>query len=136
MSQLEVKALTGGDKDVSFVDDENVSSSSSVTDQILSALRASRTLLAIMTPRYLSSQWCLSEWNAFKDQRQGGQQNILPVIWTPLPEALPEPFTNIQFSGLHATIFICARGATDNRRTQSDAIPVQSRSRTARIAYR
>jgi hypothetical protein len=67
-------------------------------DELLHALGTCQVLVALLSVRYLKSEWCGKEWHAFSQRtvrrlesrkanpRQGC---IIPVIWAPLPAALP-----------------------------------------------
>ncbi|HEX8109847.1 MAG TPA: TIR domain-containing protein [Kofleriaceae bacterium] len=49
-------------------------------DRLRPILDRSRVLLAILTPHYLVSSWCLAEWQAFEDREQTeGRTLIVPV---------------------------------------------------------
>lgn len=49
-------------------------------DQLRPTLDRSRVLLAILTPHYLASSWCLAEWQAFEDrERAEGRTLIVPI---------------------------------------------------------
>ena len=69
------------------------------TDELIRAVGTCRVLIALLSARYLSSKWCRMEWHAFSQRtvraRAGkksstNQSCIIPVIWAPLPCALPE----------------------------------------------
>jgi TIR domain len=67
-------------------------------DALIRELGTCQILVALLSVRYLQSNWCGKEWHAFKLRqvwpRQGRRQipqqrNIIPVIWAPLADGLP-----------------------------------------------
>ena len=70
------------------------------TDKLLDAVGTCQVLVALLSPRYLTRDWCGMEWDAFARrtvQRSGSgattrQGCIIPVVWTPMQgDQLPEP---------------------------------------------
>lgn len=62
-------------------------------DQQRYILDRSRVLLAILTPHYLASSWCLAEWQAFEDREQAeGRTLIVPIMLRGV-SALPGRFS-------------------------------------------
>lgn len=63
-------------------------------DQVRPVLDGSRVLLAILTPHYLASSWCLAEWQAFEErERVAGRTLIVPIALrgvSPLPGRFSE----------------------------------------------
>jgi hypothetical protein len=57
-------------------------------DELRQALQRSRVLLAICSPPYFVSGWCVSEWQAFKNR---GQNLIVPVIYDDTEDFLLDP---------------------------------------------
>jgi hypothetical protein len=69
-------------------------------DELLHAAGTCQVLVALVSAPYLSSGWCGKEWCAFSRRtprsvdgtavatRQG---HIIPVLWAPIPFALPPP---------------------------------------------
>lgn len=69
-------------------------------DELLHAAGTCQVLVALVSAPYLSSEWCGKEWCAFSQRtpqpfpgasaspRQG---HIIPVLWAPVPFALPAP---------------------------------------------
>ena len=49
-------------------------------DQQRHYLDRSRVLLAILTPHYLASSWCLAEWQAFEDREQAEARALIVPI--------------------------------------------------------
>jgi esterase/lipase superfamily enzyme/putative methionine-R-sulfoxide reductase with GAF domain len=90
----EVTALTG-DAEVGLTDRRHIAESGW---SLPAALRSSRTLLAIITPRYLAGRTWQLEWEAFDTQQKDQAEAILPVIWTPLPRNLPDALARVQIA--------------------------------------
>ena len=69
------------------------------TDVLLHAVGTCQVLIALLSARYLKSEWCRMEWHAFSQRavlklegkeaspRQGC---IVPVIWAPFHDTLPQ----------------------------------------------
>jgi hypothetical protein len=75
------------------------------TDELLHAVGTCQVLVALLSARYLKSEWCGMEWHAFSQrgvQRLEGakasswQGCIIPVIWAPLPSELPQQVSSRQ----------------------------------------
>jgi FxsC-like protein len=64
------------------------------------ALAHTRTFVPILSPRYLASEFCGREWQAFRSRVPSGTTNsgIVPVIWEPLPDRLPAAVSEIQLT--------------------------------------
>jgi hypothetical protein len=86
--------------------DVNVETGRVWESQLLHAVGTCQVFVALLSPPYLkSSEWCAMEWDLFS-QRQTetveGQTRavdvsaILPVIWTPIPDA-PRIVTEVQW---------------------------------------
>ncbi|MGH3158827.1 MAG: TIR-like protein FxsC [Streptosporangiaceae bacterium] len=78
--------------------DRTMRSGMNWTRELLYALGTCQVLVALLSPKYLSSEWCGKEWHAFEQRDIHGlgqntsprQGCIIPVIWAPYPEnALP-----------------------------------------------
>jgi len=74
-------------------------------DELLHAVGTCQVLVALLSARYLQSQWCRMEWHAFSlrsVRREAGtgasprQGCIVPVIWAPFYSALPEHIHRIE----------------------------------------
>jgi hypothetical protein len=61
------------------------------TDELLEAVGTCQVLIALLSPRFLASEWCGKEWSAFSQRQvraleasQGPERGcIVPVLWTP-----------------------------------------------------
>jgi TIR domain len=69
-------------------------------DELLHATGTCQVLIALLSARYLSSEWCGKEWCAFSRRTRQSlpgvpatprQGHIIPVIWAPLQLAGPPP---------------------------------------------
>jgi hypothetical protein len=69
------------------------------TDELMSAVGTCQILVALLSARYLNSQWCRMEWHAFSQRtvrrldgadRSSHQSCIVPVIWAPFSSPLPD----------------------------------------------
>jgi MinD-like ATPase involved in chromosome partitioning or flagellar assembly len=49
-------------------------------DEQRERLRRSRALLAILTPQYLASSWCLAEWQAFEDREHAELRRLVVPV--------------------------------------------------------
>lgn len=68
-------------------------------DELMHAVGTCQVLVALLSPRYLRSEWCRREWDAFLQCGAQGQapegtlssrhRCIVPVLWAPLHEDLP-----------------------------------------------
>ena len=78
------------------------------TEELLHAVGTCQILVALLSPRYLTSEWCGMEWHAFAQRTvdrsgasaSGRQGCIIPVVWIPLSgEQLPRQVSaEMQFS--------------------------------------
>jgi hypothetical protein len=75
------------------------------TPELLEAVGTCQVFVALLSHPYVSSQWCSREWYAFSQRTvtspagdgSGHQTGIIPVIWTPVPEArLPKVVREVQ----------------------------------------
>ena len=104
-----VNALTGrrpgaGGADPGFVDID-MPGSTAWLPEILAKLAYCHTLVALLSPAYLQSEWCQMEWRAFAQRRverrdaSGSQQHtaVFPVTWVPVAEgSLPAAVRRVQ----------------------------------------
>ena len=69
------------------------------TDELIHAVGTCQVLVALLSVRYLKSDWCGMEWHAFSQRTvrrleganaSPNQGCIIPVKWAPLPSALPQ----------------------------------------------
>ncbi len=68
-----------------FFDKQDILTAQIWQDRIVSALRASKLLIAVITDTYLTSQWCRNEWDYFASEERGlplgaAQQRIFSVF--------------------------------------------------------
>lgn len=75
------------------------------TPELLEAVGNCQVFVALLSDPYVSSTWCGMEWYAFSQRTvisragdgAGHQTGIIPVIWTPVPEArLPKVVREVQ----------------------------------------
>jgi TIR domain-containing protein len=96
-----VAALTSlpADLPVGFMDQNNMGGGMWWTPELMRAVGTCQVLVALLSASYLKSSWCRMEWHAFSKrvvrEREGctaspNQGCIIPVLWAPLPVALPE----------------------------------------------
>ena len=60
--------------------DYNLTGNDPLTDQLMQAVKSSATLLMILSPAYLGSQWCARERNAFLDALRARTPSSLFVV--------------------------------------------------------
>ena len=73
-------------------------------DELMHAVGTCKVLVALLSPRYLRSEWCRREWDAFaqcaaqpqEERASSWQPCIVPVLWAPLHEDLPEHISLMQ----------------------------------------
>jgi len=70
------------------------------TDELIHAVGTCHNLVALLSPRYLKSEWCGKEWDGFARRAvrklEGAKASprqgcIIPVRWVPFPTVLPHP---------------------------------------------
>jgi TIR domain len=75
------------------------------TPELLEAVGTCQVFVALLSHPYVSSEWCGKEWYAFSRRTvtsragdgTGHQTGIIPVVWTPVPEArLPKVVRDVQ----------------------------------------
>ncbi|GAA1753998.1 TIR-like protein FxsC [Luedemannella helvata] len=78
---------------VGFLDDETLNLGQYWSDELVSALLRTRTLIALASPRYLGSEPCGREWKVFADRVRAatarGQQAAsahMTLLWLPPPK--------------------------------------------------
>lgn len=65
---------------VIFFDREDVLSSTSTHAALADALRKSRCMVCLWSPRYFSSDWCITEWETFlRREEEVNQKLIIPA---------------------------------------------------------
>jgi len=92
-----ISRTTGAD--IGFMD-TGIPGGTRWVDELLHAAGTCQVLIALVSAPYLNSEWCGKEWCAFSRRtpqpvldadispRQG---HIIPVLWAPIPFALPPP---------------------------------------------
>ena len=87
--------------------DQEMSGGMKWSGALIHALGTCQILVALLSVRYLKSEWCGKEWHAFTLRQIGPrkgrsfnpqQGNIIPVIWAPLADELPEQVSQLVFS--------------------------------------
>ncbi len=69
-----------------FVDQREIHTGDQWPEVLKGALRQSRVLVAILTPSYFHSEWCMSEWASFEAREQRvGQNLIVPICISNYP---------------------------------------------------
>ncbi|WP_433045312.1 TIR-like protein FxsC [Dactylosporangium sp. CS-033363] len=93
----EVRVRTGlsSRAGVGFLDADTLRVGATWTTELFTALSTSRTFLALVSPRYVHSEWCGREWSLFAERTARHQPEtpapgaaLIPVLWTP-PRDLP-----------------------------------------------
>lgn len=75
---------------IMFLSSDSTPVGSVLWRQHADALSAARTMVAMVTPHYLRSEFCGREWQLFSERaRPGTQPSIVPVQWAPVEGALP-----------------------------------------------
>jgi TIR domain len=68
-------------------------------DELMHAAGTCQVLVALLSTRYLKSEWCRREWHAFSQRAVRGRAGaatsrrqgcIVPVLWAPFRDDLPE----------------------------------------------
>jgi hypothetical protein len=87
-----------GTKDLRIWIDHSLDGNRPLTPEIMQAIRRSATLLVIMSPSYIASEWCVSERNAFlgfaRDYVAAGRIFIVRCRDTD-PKAMPAEFGDL-----------------------------------------
>jgi hypothetical protein len=89
-----------------FFDQDGIDAAVIWDEELAQALGVCQVMVALLCPPYLNREWCGKEWYAFtlreKVRRPDGNGSpnlspILPVLWAPIPYALPEEISRHQF---------------------------------------
>ncbi|WP_436531288.1 TIR-like protein FxsC [Actinoplanes sp. HUAS TT8] len=93
-------------QDAGFIDAE-MTGGQRWSDDLAYAIGHCQVLVPLVSPRYMSSEWCAREWNAFQARPvrtmdggapSSGELPVIPVWWTPAPLArLPKAVRDVQF---------------------------------------
>jgi FxsC-like protein len=91
------------DEPVGFLD-TNMDVGTEWEPELEEALCSCRVFIAIYTPRYFSREHCGKEWHVFNErmrryEEQNGErpQTLLPILWVPAAQELPEEARRIQY---------------------------------------
>lgn len=85
--QIHLDQLMGRPENYSLWMDYALRGNQCITPEILTKLNSSRTLLMILSPGYLTSEWCQREMDAFLDRHGAGSDCIFAV--EPMPTDIP-----------------------------------------------
>jgi len=90
--------LRTGTAAVGFVDKARIEVGDLWEETIRSALENSRVLVALISPSYVSSEYCGKEFQAFRLREADPSRtpNILPLVWIPLRGEWPSALSSIQ----------------------------------------
>jgi internalin A len=96
----EVMHLTGrSPAEIHFYDRDSLRVGDKWNREITEALASSAMLLSIVTPRYVRSEWTGKELAFFLEhalELPPDVSNVMPVLWVPPPEGVPEPLERFQ----------------------------------------
>ncbi|MDF9810788.1 TIR-like protein FxsC [Streptomyces sp. SPB162] len=119
--------------------------------ELRKALATCQVLVPVLSRRYITSEWCGREWQAFEHRQQLQRDKgtftrsaIVPVIWTPLDAAdLPRVVREVQYThddlgytyrqeGLYA-LMAADRRTAYNRATLEIARTIEAVARSSRL---
>lgn len=102
----DVEQLLGGSQDeICFFDRTDIEAGSVWTSELSEALRTARLAVCLYSPNYFNSTWCGKELQIFLERARAGAASvqgspsptaIIPVIWLPAMQGLPQPVKHIQ----------------------------------------
>ncbi len=69
-----------------FLDTQDIKPSDEVPKEIDKQLRDADLLLILMSPAWLSSNWCRKEYELFTSMKGGKNSRVLPVLWAETKE--------------------------------------------------
>ncbi|QSQ24879.1 toll/interleukin-1 receptor domain-containing protein [Pyxidicoccus parkwayensis] len=81
--EVELKKKTG-DRDLVFFRDKSAIHAGDAFEKVIfDALDSAKLLLVLLSPTWLSSDWCKREYKLFREgsQRKGTNRPIVPVMW-------------------------------------------------------
>ncbi len=104
--KIEINQATGIPvEEVGFRDNRSIPLGANWNEEIAEALRTCKTFVAILSPAYFRSPYCGKEFEAFRLRLDsvGLEADekyplLLPVLWTPIDECLPEAMQCIQYT--------------------------------------
>lgn len=116
--------LQGGERVRVFMDAQDVRMGERWEPQLEEALLRSKALLAIVTPHYVTSAWCVREWMAFeaREERSGVSPLIFPVRVIGASEALPDWLWRRQMFDMRDSVDLASTrrpAARENRATMA-----------------
>lgn len=88
--------------EVGFLDAQSLDLGASWSDRLMRDLARCTTFVALVSPRYIHSQWCGREWAVFADRlsrhtaQDGQPAALLPLLWRLVP-ALPPVVQTYQY---------------------------------------
>ncbi|GAV44387.1 TIR-like protein FxsC [Streptomyces acidiscabies] len=82
--------------------DRSLTSGRIWNDELAYALNTCRVFVPLLSPRYVTSEWCGREWWAFAQRtatvRYGRYAPIIPILWTPMEgRTLPRVVSEVQY---------------------------------------
>ena len=104
-----------------FYDRHAINAAEMWATRIEAALRSSSLLIAIVTPEYLNSEWCIREWKYFQEMKPmlgrmpagSGAQRIFPILLNGIAELRNTPSNNSYIVGeVMLREYVDLRGAT------------------------
>jgi hypothetical protein len=63
-----------------FWDQDDIEAGEEWPDRLAEAVRASRCLVAVLTPTYFKSRWCRWEWGSFVERRRLSQSDLVVPV--------------------------------------------------------
>ncbi|MFY1669752.1 TIR-like protein FxsC [Plantactinospora sp. WMMB334] len=106
-SELRARLGLPPGEEVGFLDSHGIQLGTPWSSQLAVALAEARTFVALLSPRYLASEMCGMEWQAFsermrrRDQAGGYPAAVLfPILWLP-PRVIPPAVEQLQYLEEH-----------------------------------
>jgi hypothetical protein len=90
--------LGADDAKVGFWDTGRIEVGSDWSAATSEALATARTLVPIISPHFIQSEYCGKEWQLFLKRfpLESPRSAILPVLWMPIPRDLPSAIARVQ----------------------------------------
>lgn len=101
--QTEIRLRLGlsTDENIGFFDADKIEPGDAWPIDVAEALRSSRSMICLLSPSYVQSEWCGRELQVFR-QRMALQSDssplIFPLLWFPLGERVPSALTELQWA--------------------------------------
>jgi len=98
MENIDQLVYLGAGEPTGFMDQE-MRGGEKWPDELMHEAGTCQVLVALLSARYLKSKWCRREWHAFSQRAVHGRAGaavssrqgcIVPVLWAPFPDDLPE----------------------------------------------